>query len=167
VVINGGQMLLYWHSNRSGRWRLWKRTLTAASRAAPAPVFDDATGARVPAARALNQEPAALVDASGAVRLFWRSQASGEPFQSRTVDTLNPGGWKPFLEGPDDRLHHTWDSARTPSDWYSSDTVGIYVSPPNENPTNVDVLSRGRAFIESFRPLSVRFVWFLGRDPIV
>jgi hypothetical protein len=152
-----GQLRVFWHSNRSGRTNLWTRAFAGGAWGPITPALDRATG---------EKDPAAIVDAAGQIRLFWRSQLGGELFRSRTVDTAHPETWKPTLGKLGDRARYTYDGARAITDWYAADTVGVYFDQQVDTPQNRQELQRIRAFVESFRPVSTRFLWFLGSTPV-
>jgi hypothetical protein len=139
---------VFWSSNRDGIYRLWASQQTGASWSAPVTVT---TG------RHEEKEPAAFIDGGGALRLFFRTQQSGELFRSRTVDMSNVDAIKRGLF--DDRWHYTYSVATDPTSYYARDTVGLYITP--DQTANLDEADRVRTLVEPFRPLPVRFVWFV------
>jgi hypothetical protein len=65
----------------------------------------------------------------------------------------------------EDRWHYTYSVERSDTSLYARDTVGLYIRPDdatNRRPYEAEA-DRVRALVEPFRPLPVRFVWFV--DP--
>lgn len=152
-------LLLLWNSNRDGRKKLWWRTLVgttwSAMRAA------SGTGG------ALSLEPMLLFDSSfGTVHFFFRSTRNEANFRSRTF-TDEPEARK--RGQPDDRWHYLYDTARGKDNWYARDTVGFYLTPPQGVlitseallKKKIEINERVKLVVDPFRPLQVRFVWFV------
>lgn len=149
VPWNGGIFLL-WHSNHGGPWQVWGRFHDGAAWQPPARLDADVHG---------NKEPAAVIDGLGDLRAFWRSQRRGQRYRSRTLDVTD----SEMLDGMgtfEDHVHYTCDTGRSEDDWYSRDSVGLYLTPGVNDPAEVEAqLNRLRGFVEPFRPVPVRFVW--------
>jgi hypothetical protein len=149
VVLFNGDVWAFWSSNRDGLFRLWASRQTGAGWSAPVPVTTGRHG---------EKDPAAFVDDSGgALRLLFRSQQGGEAFRSRTVDFANLAAIR--RGRVDDRWHYTYSVAIDSASCYARDTVGLFITP--DNATNLAEADRVRTLVEPFRPLPVRFVWFL------
>lgn len=155
AVFWNGRMRVFWHTNREGPWRVWEQVHNGVDWEAPAAVTTEVTG---------DKDAAAVVTAGGGLSLFFRSRRRGRAYQSRTVDTNDPemlAGLKTF----DDRTHYVYDAGMDggmPPDehWYARGNVGLYVTPDIADPAEVTRrLVRARDFVESFRPVPVRFVW--------
>ena len=69
AVLRGGQLWLFWSSNRSGTWDLWMRQMDTLP--APAPE-------RLSGPRSEDRQPAVVVDANGDLHLFWQSDRRGK-----------------------------------------------------------------------------------------
>jgi phage tail-like protein len=151
----GAVVWVFWSSNQDGIYRLWASQQVGAGWSPPVTVT---TG------RHDEKEPAAFLDASagGALRLLFRTQQSGERFRSRTVDMSDLGAVQPGFFG--DRWHYTYSVATDPTSYYARDVVGLYITPGQS--ANLDEADRVRTLVEPFRPLPVRFVWFV-QPPVV
>jgi hypothetical protein len=142
----GGAEWVFWSSNRDGIYRIWASQGLGTGWSAPVTVT---TG------RHAEKDPAAFLDAAGALRILFRTQQRGEAFRSRTVDMSNLDAVRRGLF--EDRWHYTYSVAA--ASYYARDTVGLYITP---GPTaNLDEADRVRSLVEPFRPLPVRFVWFV------
>jgi len=98
--------------------------------------------------------------------VFWRAERIANEYRSRTVDTTDLQALEQrSLFG--DRLHYTYDTARSDVDWYARDAAGIFVTPPRGTPTAVveDVLDRARTYLNPFCPATVRLVVIPAREP--
>jgi phage tail-like protein len=150
AVLWNGQMWLFWHSNRDGHWQIWGRVHDGAAWGDPFLVTDRPTA---------DKESAAVVDGGGELRVMWRSQRRGEGYRSRTID-VNDTEMLGLMGTLEDRAHYSYDTGLENEDWYARSAVGLYLTPDTEDPGLVQgQLDRVRAFVESFRPLPVRFVW--------
>lgn len=165
VVLHQGRLHLLWHSNRNGSWQLWS---CIRENGAWGPAFQpehqltDGTITRMITAK----EPTATVY-NGAIYTYWRSQRRGEQFASRTFDTANPAA-KAALGTLGDWNHYTYDTRRDLQHWYASDTVGIHFSVAvDDDPQATQMtLERVKAFIDPYRPATVRIVLFAGMEPL-
>lgn len=162
AVFRDGRMWLFWHTNRGGSWRI--RMQSTADGASWDPSSDVTTEV------AGDKEPSAVLVPGGNLRLFFRSRRRGRAYQSRTVDTADPG-MLARLKTFEDRAHYTYDAGidDTASDthWYARGTVGIYMTPDTADPVETSRrIARARDFLEPFRPLPVRFVW-LTETPVM
>jgi phage tail-like protein len=156
LARRGSDLWLLWSSDRTGRWELWGRVHDGADWADPFQI----TMSPDP-----DKEPTLLVDA-GDLRVFWRSERIANEYRSRTVDTedIHALERRGLFE---DRLHYTYDTARSDVDWYALDAAGIFVTPPRGTPTAVvdDVLDRARTYLDPFCPATVRLVVIPAREP--
>jgi hypothetical protein len=157
AVTWGGTIWLFWHSNVGGRWQIWARPNQGAGWGA---------AQVVPIGASNDKEPAVAVDATGVLRLFFRSQRGGDRFRSRTVDTATPAGLLALQERGrrDDRLHYTYDTGRGASDWYARDAVGLFLTPTNDGGTDAQhaaEVTPAQSFVAPFRPVSARLVWLV------
>lgn len=152
AVVLDKEVWLFFGSNRDGRWRIWASGDTGAG-------FRTSVRVNTPASD--EKEPAPFADGSGALRLFFRTQRSGEAFRSRTVDLGNLGA---IQRGKvEDGWHYTYSVDRSDTSFYARDTVGLYITPDdnvNRGPYQ-DEADRVRTLVEPFRPLPVNFVWFV------
>jgi phage tail-like protein len=152
-----GQMWLFWHSNRDGRWQVWGQTHDGVAWSAPFPLTERPTA---------DKEPSAVVDAGGGLRVIWRSLRRGDWYKSRTID-VDDAEMLARLGAFEDRAHYTYDTALENEDWYARGAVGLYLTPDTADPTLAErQIDRARAFVEPFRPLPVRFVWILDVDAV-
>lgn len=124
--------------------------------------------------RAANDsEPAALVDQTGALRLFMATQQSAARYRSRTFDTTQtPAGArtpianalaKASMGALNDRLHYTYDTRRTAAARYARDTVGLFLTPDDgqTDAQHAATAARLRAFLSPFRPVTERLVYLV------
>ena len=152
AVFWNGQVWLFWNSDRDGTWQIWGRIHDGTTWGDPFPVTTHPVA---------DKEPAAVLDASGNLHLYLRSQRRGVRHRSRTIDTSDPE----MLDGMgtfEDRAHYTYDTAEEDDDWYARDTVGLILAPDTDDPALVgQQTDRAKAFVEPFRPLPVRFVWLM------
>lgn len=154
AVLVGGNLWLYWHSDRGGQWQIWAMMRDMmhddAQWSPPSPLVAEITG---------DKEPTAIVDAAGVLRLYWRSQRRGRTYESRTVDTSDPEMLQ-NLRTFADRAHYTYQPGEAKDDWYSRSVAGVYLSPDtNDNTVIADRRARAKSFVELFRPAHVRLVW--------
>jgi phage tail-like protein len=157
AIFWNGEIWLFWHSNRDGRWQIWGQTHDGAAWGAPFPLTERPTA---------DKEPAAVVDGGGGLRVVWRSKRRGDVYKSRTVD-VNDAEMLARLGAFEDRARHTYDTGLENQDWYARGTVGLYLTPDTADSTLAErQLDRVRAFVEPFRPLPVRFVWILDLDTV-
>lgn len=162
------KLRLYWHSDLAGKWQLWTSSLEPSGWSAPVKVqqsFADPIAAKhmVDA-----KEPAVAMPLSGAyIRTYWRAQQAGERFMSRTFDSADAGA-KAALAQVDDWNHYTYDSGRTAASRVAHDTVGVHFTPPNDYNGDLDKdVTRIKAFVETYRPATVRIVWYQALTPIM
>jgi phage tail-like protein len=152
VVLFNKEVWLFFGSNRDGRWHIWASKETGSGFRPPV---------RVTGPGSDDMEPAAFANGSGALRLVFRTQRSGEAFRSRTVDFADLGA---IQRGKvEDRWHYTYSVDRSDTSFYARDTVGLYITPDdnvNRGPYQ-DEADRVRTLVEPFRPLPVHFVWFV------
>ncbi len=150
ALFFNGLIWLFWHSNRNGQWQILSMTHDGTAWSEPSPVVAEITA---------NKEPAAFVDGGGVLRLFWRSQRRGRSYHSRTVDTSDQE-MLDQLQTFEDRSHYTYDAAFGNDDWYARGAVGLYLTPGAEEEAEIAAqIDRVSNFVESFRPVPVRFVW--------
>ncbi len=157
VVFYEGSIWIFWSAQRKVAWQVRGRKWgwTAGE---PAPLGDSFAVTRESTD---DKEPSAFVDGSGRLRLYWRSRRNGRLFQSRTVDTNDPGmlGRMGTIR---DRAHYTYDTGKTDRDYYARDVVGIYLTPDTEQS---DVVERNRRLfdgpLKKFIPINVRPVLFI------
>lgn len=148
------QVWLFWQTNSGGRWHIlgqpWIWELDK-PKAITEPII-------VSHHTAGDKEPAAMVDTNGELRVVWRSQHRGMDYQSHTVDTTQTDSLGKIGQFAD-RLHYTYDAARTNDDWYARDTIGLYVT---LNTEDKDLIDRNRRLLEGpikkFLPINVRAV---------
>ncbi len=152
-VVVGGQVWLFFHSNRGGPWQVWARIHDGTAWQSAALLSDERTA---------DQEPTGFVDGSGDLHVFWTSQRRTRWYQSRTLDLSNA----PMLAEMgtlEDHGHYTYDTGATNDDWYARGTVGIYLEPDVVNADAIAAAAqRAAAFLEPFRAAPVRYVWPLG-----
>lgn len=179
-VVWENKIWLFFHSrNTRGQWQLRRKTFDGREWDQRYPVNEH------PAA---DKEPAALVDAGGHLRLFWRSQrrgyfrepseeqGRGYPFLSCTVDTRNAemlSHVKLKKEAFANRVHYTYDTRRPGAGgnnndaWCARDTVGVYLTPDT---LDEELITRGRELAEGlirrFLPVQTRIV-FIIEPPVV
>lgn len=150
AIFFNGQIWLFWHSDRNGFWQVWAQIHDGIAWGIPFAVTSQITA---------DKEPAAAIDSGGNLRLFWRSQRRGRDYQSRTVDTEDPvmiAQLKTFQ----DRTHYTYHTGSDQDAWYGRGTVGLYLTPTTAVSTVVNqTIARTANFVDSFRPLPVRFIW--------
>lgn len=168
ALLYQNKLRLYWHSDRHGKWQIWTSTREQNGWSAPERVVHDflAPGA---AKRTVDaKEPGVAVPPSGAyVSTYWRAQLLGERYTSRTFDTADADA-KAALTSVDDWNHYTYDSGRTPTSRVAYDTVGVHFTVPNDFPGDLTKeVERIRAFVETYRPATVRIVWLDGLTPIM
>ncbi|HXQ45608.1 MAG TPA: hypothetical protein VN806_03275, partial [Caulobacteraceae bacterium] len=135
------------------------------------PTFTPAT--QLFARIANDSQPATLVDATGALRLFMATQQSGARYRSRTFDTsttLTTGRTqvvnalaKASMGGVTDRLHYTYDTRRTVAARYARDAVGLFLTPGDgqTDAQHAAAAARLRAFLSPFRPVTARLVYLV------
>jgi hypothetical protein len=153
------------------RFRIWSSAESGGAFGSPAPALTRLSN---------DAEPAAAVDGSGVLHLYFASQESGARFISRTVDTsTTPATGRRQIANSlalasmhtyTDRLHYTYDTAATtnPADAGAAPTVarnvvGIYLA-PNAGTTSAQaqqIAPRVRALVAPFQPLTVDFIWYL------
>ncbi len=158
AVFWNGEIHLYWHSNRYGRWQLFSQTLNWSgiepdTIGDPEFVTDEVTK---------DKDPFVVIDnTSNQFHLFWRSQRGGREYQSRTLDTADPK-MMADLRTFRDRAHYTYDTGKDDDDYYARDTVGVFITP---NPEYPDLDDRNRRLLDGplkeFVPINIRPVLFL------
>jgi phage tail-like protein len=156
LARRGSDLWLLWSSDRTGRWELWGRVHDGADWGEPFQI----TMRPDP-----DKEPALVVDGTD-LRVYWRAGRIANEYRSRTVDTTDIKGLEQrglFA----DRLHYTYDTARSDVDWYALDAAGIFVTPPRGTPNAVvdEVLDRARTYLDPFCPATVRLVVIPARKP--
>lgn len=150
AVFWNGEIWLFWHSNRDGRWQIWGQVHDGVDWGAPFALTERPTA---------DKEPAAVVDSTGGLRVVWRSQRRADWYKSRTID-VNDVEMLARMGEFNDRAHYTYDTALENDDWYARGAVGLYLAPDTVGPVAIErQIDRVRAFVEPFRPLPVRFVW--------
>ena len=160
IVVYNNRPWAFWSSNRDGVFRLY----ASYWQSNPPPNTPPwSTPVPVTAGRHAEAEPAAFVDAAGALRLLFRSQQGGEQYRSRTVDMENLGAIQRGLLS--DRWHYTYSVLLDQTSPYARDAVGLYVTPDQMG--SLDDVDRVKALVEPFRPLPVRFVWYVQPTPII
>ncbi len=150
AVLFDGQMRLFFTSNRSGFWQVWEQQFAGPDWSPPVALTAETTA---------DKEPAALVDAGGDLRLYWRSQRRGRRYQSRTLD-FDDAQMLAEMRTLHDRSHYTYDTGTGNGDWYARGAVGLYLTPETANPAVItQEITRARDFVEPFRPLPIRLIW--------
>lgn len=171
AVVQGNTIWLFWQArDPEGQWQIWSRTFNGKKWGRIGRVTDH------PAA---DQEPAALVDASGGLRVFWRSQrrgyfrmegqsqGRGYPFQSCTVDTRNAdmlAHVRLQKEAFENRVHYTYDTraAGNHDAWCARDAVGVYLTPDT---LDAELITRGqelvRGLLQRFLPIQTRILFVI------
>lgn len=168
-VAAGGDLEVFWSSNRAGGWSLVAADLDAAAHtwAAAVAVTSPPHSARGPLPLLLD----------GRVAVAFRSNRplsyhSAAYRATETVDRRYAGSTtahtrdapKIALRGElDDFAAYTYDagppSGRTDADWYARDTVGLYVEPGTLDPTAVAMgQARLRSVLPEFVPATDRAV---------
>jgi len=157
---------LYFSSNRADGWQVWTNTLT------PAPSADETP---ITAGQFTHRAPAAVATKTG-TRIWIRSNESqiyvspsypasktidARYAGSTTVDTRNPS--KFGLRGNiQDVMRYTYDTGRAENDWYSRDTVGIYLTPDTLDEQFVIRKQTAIAnVIRDFLPIQTRAVFII------
>ena len=116
VVDPDGATRLFWHSNRSGRWEIWSRTLGGATD--PTPLFPSDPDASPPASSDVSPAPIVFEDA---LWLFWESDRHGVLDVWAQVDGGTPFALTSHAAadrrpspavGPDGALWVFWESER-------------------------------------------------------
>lgn len=154
AIFWDGQLRLFWHSNRGGRWQIWSSSYDEGEALWSEPLA-------VTAHPTVDKEPAAVVHGTGELQLFWRSQRRGALYRSRTIDCNDPE-MLARLGTFEDRAHYTYDTGLENEDFYERGAVGLYLTPDTTDPEDISSrIARVRDFVEPFRPLPVRFVWLL------
>jgi phage tail-like protein len=151
AALSGDRLWLFWCSDRDGMPRIWASKQTDSGWGAPFPVT---------AGRSAEKDPAPLVTAE-ALHLFFSTQRGGEPYRSRTVNMADLGAIK---RGKlEDRWHYTYSVELDQKSCYSRDAVGLYITPDDVTHSTYSLTEaeRVRDLVEPFRPLPVRFLWFV------
>ncbi|HEX2187407.1 MAG TPA: phage tail protein [Longimicrobiaceae bacterium] len=167
VVDAGGDLRLFWSSDRGGGRGVWRATLALA----PDPPVWGAAAALTPPPYA-GRAPLPLPAAAGGVLLYRSDRsveyASGVYGATATVDFRYAGSITPHardaarldLRGAfGDLGGYTFDSGRTNDDRYRRDTLGLFLAPDTLDPEAVE---RGRerlaAVVPEFLPATDRAV---------
>ena len=169
VLNESGEIELFWSSNRSGNWTVWRSVLedplngiwSAAEQVLPA---DSSQRAPLP------------VMSGSELRLFYGSN-EGVRYQSsvytatETTDNRYAGSTtvdvndarKNNLQGDyADFATYTYDTGRTQSDWYARDTVGVYLTPDTDNQELISRnLTRLGYALSKFLPIQTRPVFII------
>jgi hypothetical protein len=155
----------------ANRFRIWSASATGINFGAPASVLPRLSN---------DQQPAALVDHSGELHLYFASQEAGARFRSRTVDTsVTPTTGRTQIANKlalatmraySDRLHYTYDTRYTTNPAhsggaavYARDTVGVYLTPGDglTDAQHLQTTARVRALVAPFQPLPVQLIWYV------
>lgn len=158
-----GLLWLYWQSNRTGRWQIWRRSYSNGIWNTAQRVVQSFVGNQPEPKNMIRAKEPAVINIAGTLYMYWRSQLAGEKFQSRTWDTNNSAMFA-AKQTITDWVHYTYDSGQDLGDWYSYDTVGVHFTDALEQGDACE-LPRVRAFVESYRPATVRIVWFEDMAP--
>jgi phage tail-like protein len=161
---DGGNAELYFTSNRSDGQNVWTAHVTPGAAGAETQVTRGQFTARAPAVLGFDGHVVRLWFRTNASRVFSSAlypaarTTDARNSGSTTVDTRNPAkfGIRGSLA---DVMHYTYDMGRGNENWYSRDTVGIYLTPDT---TDEALVIRKRNQIESllrkFLPIQVRGV---------
>ncbi len=169
ILLNSGNIELYFSSSRTGSGNIWHKT------------FDKAKNgwtveASVTSGPFTQKAPAIFQDSEGTPWLVFRSNESlvysskvypgtttldSRYSGSTTIDVRNRAriGGHGQLE---DILHYTYDTGKKNEDWYARDTIGIYLSPDTENQqliTRSQELVKG--ILHKFLPIQLRTVFII------
>jgi hypothetical protein len=158
-IAVGSETWLLFHSNRLGPWQIWALVHDGTQWAsAPFRLSPEVTADKFPTGYLAGSD----------LHVFWASQRRTPWYRSRTID-FNDATMLAQLGTLSDRAHYVYDTGREPGDWYARDTVGLVVEPDDtaDGPAGVQ---RAAAFLEPFRPATVRYVWPLdlatGGEPL-
>lgn len=171
LLDSTGNTELFWSSNQTGNWSIWRNTLDITAHAfgtTPEQITDDPYSQRTPIAIP-NGEDTLLVYRSNET-LTYTSQvySATQTFDYRyagstTADTRNAA--KIALYGKfEDFQGYTYDAGlngkRTNEDWYARDTVGFYLIPDTADPEKIAAItSRINQVVGEFMPLTDRAVF--------
>lgn len=105
-----------------------------------------------------DKEPSVIIDNSNdkTLRVLWRSQRRGRDYQSRSFNINDPEML--VNKGTfNDRLHYTYDTRKKNENRYARDTVGVFLTPNNEQPDLIDRSYRlMNGPLRNFMPVNVR-----------
>lgn len=163
-VTAGGSAELYFTSNRSDGQNVWAAHVTPVSAGAETQVTRGQFTARAPAVLGLGGQVVRLWFRTNASRVFSSAlypaarTTDARNSGSTTVDTRNPAkfGIRGSLA---DVLHYTYDMGRGNENWYSRDTVGIYLTPDtNDEALVIRKRNQIESLLRKFLPIQVRGV---------
>jgi hypothetical protein len=167
-----GNIELFWSSNRDGSWSIWHNTLNIAAGIwdAPEQVTSNPYSQREPLAQPIDDSTLLIYRSNESLTYSSEVYRATETLDSRyagctTADTRNMakiaarGQFKDFQT-------YTYDAGqngeRTHKNWYSRDTIGIYLTPDTEDQT---LILRNQKLLESalkqFLPVQVRAVFII------
>lgn len=164
-VDDTDDVLLFWSSDRTDGWSIWRATFDLAG-----PSWSAAE--RVTASPYTQRDPLP-VPLNGETLLLYRNSeslayASDVYRATRTVDFRYAGSTTPHtrdaaklaLRGEfEDFQHYTFDARTTNDDWYRRDTVGVYVEPDTmDAPALARGLGRVANVLPEFMPATDRAV---------
>lgn len=160
AVFWNGAIHLFWQSNRNNRWQVFSQSVTWSGSepivaGVPEMITDEVTS---------DKEPFVRVDAANQLNLYWRSQRTGTQYQSRSIDTNDPG-MIAELGSFNDRAHYSYDTNKNNNSYYARDTVGVFLTPNSAYP---DLDDRNRRLfdgpLKEFVPINIRPVLFIAPE---
>lgn len=182
AVVLENKIWLFWHArDDQERWQIWSKNFNGKKWGKNVRVTDHP---------AVDKEPAAMVDSSGRLRVFWRSQrrgyfhikgqspGNGYPLQSCSVDTSSTemlAHVQLQKEAFENRVHYTYDTRVYDTSqvvinneaWCARDVVGVYLTPDT---LDAELVTRGqelvKGLIQRFLPVQTRIV-FIIEPPVV
>jgi len=166
----GGQLELFWSSDRGGSWGIWRRLLPAG---APQQVATDIYAQRTPLPVALGAETMLLYRSNRSITYTSATYTATDTTDFRyggstTVRATDSA--KIALRGEfDDFQRYTYDNGgsggRNRSDWYGRDTIGLYLSTDTLDPDKVEGgMTRIEQVLREFMPITDRAVPIVESD---
>ncbi len=164
VLLDADHAELYFTSNRIEGQQVWSNVVTAAGQQTDARLTEGQFTRRAPSAVRLDEHVTRLVFRTN------ESQAHDSPSYpatkttdarnsgSTTIDTRNNPKFG-ALGRIRDTMHYLYDTARGNENWYSRDTVGIYLTPDTDDAALI-IRKRNQieSLLKSFLPIQVRAV---------
>jgi phage tail-like protein len=133
--IDPARVELYFTSNRDDGLNVWSNIISTDAQGDDAQVTRGQFTQRAPAVAA-SPEKLTLWYRSNATQVYSSSvYPAAKTYDARhsgstTIDTRNPAKMSFSLRRSiDDITHYTYDTARKATNWYSRDTVGVYLTP--------------------------------------
>lgn len=164
---------LYWSSNRGGGWALWRARFdgTTGEFNEPGMFIQSPYSQRAPLPLVLEDSMSLLYRSNKSITYKSEVYGATETTDFRyagctavnTRDNLKIGLRRKF----GDFLTYTYDTGKngqpTKDDWYSRDTIGIYLTPTNTEALRLIARNRElvRGILERFLPIQIRAIFFI------